>query len=514
MIRSLVLPLTVFALAGCATLAGTLGSGPAAPLSIEILPQFRGGSFQNQALLTPHSSASVDHLVVSLHRRVDGGEVAVRTSLGLPVEKDVASSSFTVPLTFKDLHHATSYRIRAHAYAAPGRNDSDLISDPSNSFVDLDVTMDDRPTLAMLPVKLIDRRFSGEATTSIAFTPGQLGHSGVERISFQGGPTPPPRPVGTLGTFVSHGTLPYALDRSAAFQLGDKLYLLGGSITTSGGRSTGVTNKILVATISDAGVLGPFTELSGKTLATPRCGHFATRVGDYLYLIGGVGYDEQSALNSIERARITPEGTLEAFATVPGLTLNTPRGLFTGFNSGTYVYAIGGKTGFYDSVERAKIQADGTLGPFVTDSIRLNTGRMSAAGVWLGSTFYLIGGEGPLVNATQLATIERATVKSDGTLSAFTLDSRRMSQPRNRMGVAALANVMYFFGGFDGYFLSHLDSTSIQPDGTLGAFSRPSGITLMTGLENGITFMTSSAVYYIGGYNGVLLSTVQRAPIQ
>jgi hypothetical protein len=508
MIRSLALPLTVFALAGCATLVGNLGTRPATPTSIEVLPQVIGGSFGTQALLTPYSSGSVDHLVVSLHRRVSGGEEAILTNLGQPVEKDVASGSFTVPLTFKDLRHETSYRIRAHAYRAPGRNATDLISDPGISYVDLEVGMDDRPTLAMLPVKLVDRMFSGEATSSIAFTPGQLGHTGVEQITFQGAPTPPSRPVGTLGTFVSHGTLPYALDRSAAFQVGNKLYLLGGSTPT------GVTNKILVATISETGELGAFTELSGRTLATARCGHFATRIGNYLYVIGGLSHDENTAMTSVERAHITPEGDLEAFAPVPGSALNTPRGLFTGLNTGTHVYAIGGKVGFLDSVERAKIQVDGTLGPFVTDPITLHTGRMSAAGVWIGTTFYVIGGEGPFSGPTQLKTIERATLKPDGTLGAFTMDSRMLSRPRNRMGVAALANVLYFFGGFDNGFLSQIDSAAIQPDDTLGSFSFASGTQLVTGLENGITFMTSSAVYYIGGYNYSLLNTIQRAPIQ
>ncbi|MNW99314.1 Kelch motif protein [compost metagenome] len=510
MIRTLVLPLTVFALAGCATLAGSLGIRPATPVDIEVLPQFRAGTFQTQALVTPHSSASVDHLVVSLHRRVGGGEEAVRNGLGLPVEKDVASGSFSVPLTFKDLHQSTSYRIRAHAYAAPGRNGTDLISDPGSSYVDLDVGMDDRPPLAVLPVKLADRMFAGEATSSIAFTPGQLGHTGVERITFQGA-TPPPRPVGTLGTFVSHGVLPYALDRSAAFQVGNKLYLLGGS-TSNGGPPTGVTKQILVATISETGELGTFTELSGRTLVTARCGHFATRVGDYLYVIGGLSYDENTAMASVERARITPEGDLEAFAIVPGSALNTPRGLFTGLNTGTYVYAIGGKVGYLQTVERAKIQADGSLGPFVTDPIRLETGRMTAAGVWIGTNFYVIGGETHA--ATQLRTIERATLKPDGTLGAFTMDNRLLSRPRNRMGVAALANVMYFFGGYDNGFLSQIDSTTIQPDDTLGAFSFAGGTQLVTGLENGITFMTSSSVYYIGGYNFSLLKTIQRAPIQ
>lgn len=506
-IRSLLLPLSVIGLAGCSAVVGTLGIRTGGPVTVEVVPQFKSGGFRAQALVTPYASSSVDHLVVTLHRRDDqGGETAV-TSGGLPIEKDVASGSLTVPLRFMDLHQNTKYRIRAAAYRAPGRDAADLISVASASYADLDVGMDDRPQLANLPVQLVDRLFSGQASASIDFTAGGLVHSGVETIAYQD-IQPELRPEGTLKNFASYATLPYPLQRTAPLQIGDKLYLFGG--TTVSGVAVN-TSKILVSSIGDDGMLGPFTEVAGRTLVSARSGHYATRVGNYVYLIGGIDPFEGTAMASVERAAIGSDGTLGAFETVAGGSLNTARGLFTGYNTGSYVYAIGGRNPYLDTVERAPINPDGTLGPFTVDSLKLKVARMSAGGVRVGRYLYMVGGEG---FGGQLNTLERATVNSDGTLGAFALDARTLSSRRNRMGSVVLADKIYFFGGFDDGFLSAVDSATINADDTFGPFAITNTTSLVTGLENGVTFLTRNAVYYLGGYNGSILNTIQRAPIE
>lgn len=49
---------------------------------------------------------------------------------------------------------------------------------------DVAVTNDDRPTLATLPVQLIDKVFSGQATaSSIVVASGSVTHSGAEGVS-------------------------------------------------------------------------------------------------------------------------------------------------------------------------------------------------------------------------------------------------------------------------------------------------------------------------------------------
>ncbi len=506
MIRSLILPFTICALAGCTAVMGTLGARTGGPVSLDVMPQFNGGNFQAQALVTPYASSSVDHLVVSLHVLGDGGGESAVTSGGLLVEKDVASSSFGVPVRFMDLHHDTTYRIRAKAYKAPGRDEIHAISVASASYTDHHVGSDDRPSLASLPVQLADRMFSGQASSSVDFSDGQLVHTGAETIAYEGAPSPPPRVVGTLKNFADYGTLPYALQRTAPLQIGSKLYLFGGTTTS------GETNQILVASISDAGMLGPFSVVNGNSLVNVRSGHFATQVGNYVYVIGGIRNGESTPLASVERAVVNADGTLGAFAVDGGVSLNTPRGLFTAYNTGTYVYAIGGKTPYLGTVERAKINSNGTLGPFVVDSLTLNTARMSAAGVRVGRYFYVVGGESS--GSNQLNSIERSTVSSDGTLGAFTVDGRTLSSRRNRMGSVVLADKIYFFGGYNNGFLSAVDSATINSDDTFSTFTTSTTTELVTGLENGVTFMTSNSVYYIGGYNFSIMNKIQRAPIE
>lgn len=100
-------------------------------------------------------------------------------------ETQVATSSLTnaqlsQTVSFKSLKANTTYRVRAEARTSGNA----LISVPEQSFLDLTVTTDDRPSMATLGVKLIDSQFNGQATSGpIAFTNGALVPAGVETIS-------------------------------------------------------------------------------------------------------------------------------------------------------------------------------------------------------------------------------------------------------------------------------------------------------------------------------------------
>lgn len=66
-------------------------------------------------------------------------------------------------VTFTNLAPSTRYRVIARAYGVSG---SQISSDASSS-VEVDVTSDDRPTMATLPLKLDDSAFSGSTTVTL-----------------------------------------------------------------------------------------------------------------------------------------------------------------------------------------------------------------------------------------------------------------------------------------------------------------------------------------------------------
>lgn len=149
------------------------GCGAAFPGSQTLVVTPLVSDRQVLATVTPYLRSDVATLVISL-RVLDGAnETAV-------AEKTLSNSQLDSSVAFANLRSYTAYRIRAFAFKA----DSTKISQDDQSFLDLVTTNDASPTLASLPVKLLDTPFSGQASSgAIAVTDGALVPAGVETIS-------------------------------------------------------------------------------------------------------------------------------------------------------------------------------------------------------------------------------------------------------------------------------------------------------------------------------------------
>ena len=171
-----------FVLAGCQA-----SPAPPVPVALQaaapageyrVTPSFRDGAVRRlMAQLTPYTQASIDHMVVRLIIVAAGPTETEVESV------DVSAANLAKTITFGNLKHNTTYRIRAHAYKAPGTAAADLISDDAESFVDMPVLTDDEPALGNLEVTLIDQTFAGEATSpALTVTDGAIVHSGSETV--------------------------------------------------------------------------------------------------------------------------------------------------------------------------------------------------------------------------------------------------------------------------------------------------------------------------------------------
>jgi N-acetylneuraminic acid mutarotase len=156
-----------------------------------------------------------------------------------------------------------------------------------------------------------------------------------------------------LGSFTATSNLIAAREGHTSVVLGDKLYVIGGRATPTPYRAT-----IEVATINGDGTLGAFATAS-MSLQVPRAFHTSAVVGRYLYVFGGE--NAGTNLASVERAPISADGTLGAFATVSGVTLNTARNKLAAVALGSSVVLVGGTMGQSDqgiltSIERAALE--------------------------------------------------------------------------------------------------------------------------------------------------------------
>lgn len=133
-----------------------------------LTPRINEGALSTQTAVNVYTSASIDHLTIKLYQ--GSTEVASKT---IP-QSDILSA-----VSFSHLKAGTTYRIKTYAYLA----NSALIShDDATSWLDVTLGTNDAPSIAALPVHLIDIPFEGQGTSSIQVTPGGYSYESSERM--------------------------------------------------------------------------------------------------------------------------------------------------------------------------------------------------------------------------------------------------------------------------------------------------------------------------------------------
>ncbi|HHM05095.1 MAG TPA: hypothetical protein ENJ19_05050 [Gammaproteobacteria bacterium] len=181
-----------------------------------------------------------------------------------------------------------------------------------------------------------------------------------------------------------------------------------------------------------------------EPLLTARGGAGVIQVDGRLYAIGGV--DGLRFINSAEFTTIRSDGSLAPWQKISAL--NEERGFFGVAAHGGFIYAVGGGNGpgghhLLRTVERAAILADGRLGPWQRENAQLNLPRRCAKVTVIGDYLYAFGGFG----GTLLDSIERAPLRADGSLGAWELLSRRFTLPRYIHAMAQTDKALYALGG-------------------------------------------------------------------
>ncbi len=278
--------------------------------------------------------------------------------------------------------------------------------------------------------------------------------------------------VGALSFTVGSGTLslqsmaltttPLRFGRFASteVQAGSSVYVIGGFSNNGGG---GYLASVDRAQVNADGSLGTFV-LAG-TMTTSRASNAALVIGSFLYVIGGD--TNGTPHNSIERASINADGSLGAFAVIPNGTL--PEGLSGAAVAiiGNSLYVIGGSTGTTTraTVQRASIDSAGNLSAF-SAAPSLSAARAGVGALVTKSFLYVVGGVAP--DNSVLASVERAAVHGDGTLGPFTtvLDTHLVNARELQQCFVSVGDRAYAIGGG----LASVEGASVLADGTLGPF--------------------------------------------
>lgn len=219
---------------------------------------------------------------------------------------------------------------------------------------------------------------------------------------------------------------------------GNSLYVIGGDTAPT---------SIEHAVVNSDGSLGSFTTIP-ITLNEGRAGHVSVILGNFLYLIGGVGGVNHTRLTSVERAVLGSDGTLGTFTTVSGVVLNTARNYASAIVTDRYLYIIGGLDDVSigtASVERAAIGPNGSLGAFSVVG-PLSNARGAHTNTVVGNALYIVGG---LKSGVQVTQVERAIINTDGSLSSFTF-LPGFTEDRSRHTALSTSGSLYLIGGVTG----------------------------------------------------------------
>lgn len=319
---------------------------------------------------------------------------------------------------------------------------------------------------------------------------------------------------GTLGTWVTTApTLPDTKVRSGVFtyttSAGTYLYSIGGEAGTGSNHP-----KSYYSLIGSSGSLGSWSTAS-HDLTTSYTYRSFTRVGKYIYAIGGWINSPTTAYTAVEYTTIGSNGDLGTWSTTT--SLNTATGFSNGTTVNGCVYALGGENSSSTSlanVQYACPAADGTIAAWY------NAPNLSVATTDMGVTSYngYIYGVGGYTTSVQ-ATTQFAAVNNGGSGAASPWLQKVGNIGGGLYGHGfAYSNGYFYLAGGDtsGGGSSATANTWYAPlndDTTIGTWT--AGTSLTTARHSHMTYISNGYMYVVGGSNsaGTLQSSVEYAPI-
>jgi len=308
---------------------------------------------------------------------------------------------------------------------------------------------------------------------------------------------------GTLGPFERiTPQLAVAREGHGSAVIGDALYVFAGI----GGSYVSTVER---APILGDGSLGAFADVPALELSSTRIRGATVVTSDGVFHIGG--FSAGNTLGDILRARIKPNGDLDAFAVSPA-TLSAPRTEHAAFVAGNRVYVVGNGGADGTTLEQASLIGPTTLNPtqFADAQTPLPAERARACVAVVNRALFVIGGEGAAGSGGSLPptrTVFRAPIATDGTIGAFADAGVSLINPHEAAGCAIVGDKLHVIGGDGG---GTVETAPLDEEtSTLGSFAVASGVTVAADRYTSRALVAGSTLSLVAGDS----RQVVRAPI-
>ncbi len=262
------------------------------------------------------------------------------------------------------------------------------------------------------------------------------------------------------------------------------------------------TDQIKRGALSGAGVSGGWTAAT-NALGTARYQHSAVAYNGKLYVLGG---NDGSARNDVVYASFS-SGDVGSWASTT--SFNTARYGHTSVVYNGKLYVIGGYNGstYYNDVQYAPINSDGTVGGWTTAATTFTTARYLHASAVYKDYLYVVGG----TDGTKRSDVQYAPLKASGDLGSWS-STTSFTTARSQHSAVAYNGYMYLLGGDTGSAANDVQYAPINSVGTVGAWATTTSFT--TARYGHASVVYNGYLYVIGGYNGsTYYNTIQYAPI-
>jgi len=249
-----------------------------------------------------------------------------------------------------------------------------------------------------------------------------------------------------------------------------------------------------------------------SSLNIARAGAAMVVHNNFIYMIAGV--DGRDFLRSTEYAPILPDGRIGEWAVGPPLIED--RGFTEAVVKNGYIYVVGGGNGpngqrLLTTVERAKINPDGSLGAWRQENNRTVLPRRCTKLSLIGDYLYSFGGYA----GTLLDSVEYAKIEADGSVGKWRMASEAMILPRYVNSVKTVGGFAFVLGGHDenkGVGIVDVEWAKPQPDGDIHSWQKTSP--LKTGRYGVASAKHDKTIYMLGGLTGLeYLSSIEKSQV-